>query len=453
MRADGCSLTRAARLALAGLAFFAAVLAQPAPGWADPPRIERVVSPKGVVAWLIAEPAVPLVAVRFAFRGGAALDPEGREGLAQMVSFLLDEGAGPFDSEAFQDKIADLAVRLSFDTGYDAFGGSLETLSEHKAEAFELLRLALNEPRFDPEPVERIRQQMLIAIAERADDPDRLAMRSWLEGAFPGHPYGRPVEGTEASLRTIAAADLDGFARARFARDNLVVAVVGDITADQLAPLLDQAFGELPEHAAPWQVPDAEPADPGSLQVLRRPVPQSVVVLGGPGPKRDDPDFYAAYVMNEILGGGSFTARLTKEVREKRGLAYAVYTYLNPLDRAGLFMGGVATQNDRVAESLDLIKEEMTRFRERGATAEELDAAKRQITGSYPLRFDSNEHLADFLVGVALDGFGPDYVENRNKYMEAVTLDDVNRVAARLLQPDKLSVVVVGEPVGLVPGD
>ncbi len=429
-------------LLIAGAAVFSA--------HASPAReIERVVSDKGIVAWLVAEPAVPLIAVRFAFRGGTALEPPGKEGLTSMVAALLDEGAGPFDSKAFQDRLADRAIRLSFEAGSDSFGGSLETLSERKAEAFELLRLALAEPRFDPEPVARIREQMQISLAQNREDPEWLAMRAWLERTLPDHPYGRSVSGTETSLAAISREDLLNFQASRFARDNLIVAVVGDITAQDLKPLLDGAFGALPEHAAPWQVSEAVLADPGALDVIERPIPQSIVVFGAEGVKRHDPDFYAAYVMNEMFGGGAFTARLTKEVREKRGLAYAVYTYLNPLEHAGLFMGSVATQNDRVAESLAIIKAEMTKFRDEGLAPDELKDAKLQITGSYPLRFDSNDHIADFLVSVQLDDLGIDYIEKRNEYIEAVSAADVARAAQRLLRPERLRIAVAGEPKGL----
>ena len=398
-------------LLIAGAAVFSA--------HASPAReIERVVSDKGIVAWLVAEPAVPLIAVRFAFRGGTALEPSGKEGLTSMVAALLDEGAGPFDSKAFQDRLADRAIRLSFEAGSDSFGGSLETLSERKAEAFDVLRLALAEPRFDPEPVARIREQMQISLAQNREDPEWLAMRAWLERTLPDHPYGRSVSGTETSLAAISREDLLNFQASRFARDNLIVAVVGDITAQDLKPLLDGAFGGLPEHAAPWQVSEAVLADPGALDVIERPIPQSIVVFGAEGVKRDDPDFYAA-------------------------------EHLDPLEHAGLFMGSVATQNDRVTESLAIIKAEMTKFRDEGLAPDELKDAKLQITGSYPLRFDSNDHIADFLVSVQLDELGIDYIEKRNEYIEAVSATDVARAAERLLRPERLRIAVVGEPKGL----
>ncbi|PJA61095.1 MAG: peptidase M16, partial [Rhodobacterales bacterium CG_4_9_14_3_um_filter_71_31] len=177
--------------------------------------------------------------------------------------------------------------------------------------------------------------------------------------------------------------------------------------------------------------------------------PQSTVIFGHEGPLRADPDFIPAYVMNHILGGGGFSSRLTTEVREKRGLAYSTYAYLAPLDRAGLYMGGVGTANERVAESLDVIRAEWRRMAEQGVTAEELQKAKQYLTGAWPLRFDGNAKIASMLVGLQRDGFGPEYLDQRNGLVEAVTLDDIARVAAQWLKPDALRFVVVGQPEGL----
>ena len=420
-----------------------------APAAAAP--VTRVVSPGGIEAWLVEEHANPIISVRIAFRGGTAFDPDGKEGLANMVSGLLDEGAGDLDSQAFQGRLEDLSIRLRFDAGLDTFRANLKTLSENSDAAFEMLRLALTAPRFDPEPVERVRRQLQVRLARNAEDPDYIARRRWFDTAFPGHPYGRPVEGTPESVAAITPDDLRAYVAAQIARDRMVIGVVGDITRERLAALLDETLGGLPAAGADLEVAKATPAAPGRLTVVTRDIPQSIVVLGHAGLARKHPDFYAAYVMNRILGGGGFASRLTEEVREKRGLAYSVYTYLSPLDHAALYMGGVATANGRVAESLDIIRAELARMRDLGVSAGELADAKTYLTGSFPLRLDSNDKIARLLVGIQLDDLGIDYIERRNGYIEAVTLDDVNRVAASLLRPDELQVVVVGKPEGLEP--
>lgn len=413
--------------------------------------VERVVSPGGVEAWLVQDPTAPLISVSIAFRGGSALDPVGKEGLAEMASGLLDEGAGDLDSTAFQRRIADLALDFGFDAALDSFGGSLRTLTANREEAFDLLGMALTAPRFDASAVERIRGQLLAMIARDANDPDAIADRVWWRTTYPDHPYGRPSGGTADSIRAITVADLQGFVAQRLARDNLMVAVVGDIDAATLAPLLDRAFGKLPPKAVPVEIDDATIASPGAVVVVEREMPQSVMLFGEAGIKREDPDFYAAYVMNYVLGGGGFSSRLTEEVREKRGLAYSIGTYLSALDHAALIQGSVGTQNARAAETLDIVRQEWARMRDEGPTQQELDDAKTYLIGSYPLRMTSTGSLARVLTAIQLEGFPIDYMEHRNSYVEAVTLDDAKRVAKRLLDPKALTVVVVGKPDGITP--
>lgn len=411
-------------------------------------QVERVVSEGGIEAWLINEPSIPFLSLSMYFEGGAALDPAGKAGLAYMVSGLLDEGAGELDSQAFRTELEDKAVRLSFDAGRDDFTGQLKTLTKHRERAFDLLRLALTAPRFDDEPVARIRSQIQAGLRRRSEEPSYVAARRWFETAFPDHPYGRPVRGTIETVGAITEDDLRGFVARRLARDNLVIGVAGDITADELAPLLDRAFGDLPAESAPVTVDDSDVAAEGTV-VVRQEIPQSQVRFGQNGLARDDPDFYAAYVANHILGGGGFTSRLTEEVREKRGLAYSVYSYLYPADHAPLWMGGAGTDSTRVAETIRLVRQEVERMAAGEVGEDELADAKTYLTGSFPLRLTSNDSIASTLVGMQVNDLGTDYLERRNDYIEAVGLDDLKRVAARLYDPDALLVVVVGDPDGL----
>jgi zinc protease len=439
------TLIRAAARAALVMILTAVVLAAPAKAT----EVIRVISPGGIEAWLVEEHAIPILSVSAAFRGGATLDPAGKEGRASMVSALLDEGAGAYDSRAYQSRLEDLAIHLGFSAGLDTFRASVKTLTVNTDAAFEMLRLAMTEARFDAEPVERIRRQIQVRLVRLADDPDRIARRAWFDNAIPDHVYGRPADGTPESIAALTVADFGDFVAGQLARDRMVVAVVGDITPDRLGPLLDKTLGGLPATGAPLTTAKTAPAAPGRLIVIDRDIPQSVVVFGHRGLDRDDPDFYAAYVMNYTLGGGGFVSRLTKEVRQKRGLAYGVYSYLSPMDYAALYFGGVATENARVAESLDVIRAEFARMRDDGMTAEELADAKTYLTGSFALRLDSNGKIANFLIGIQLEELGIDYIDRRNGYIEAVTLDDVNRVARQLLDPDALQVVVVGTPEGL----
>ncbi|MGI9506949.1 MAG: M16 family metallopeptidase [Geminicoccaceae bacterium] len=408
-------------------------------------KVEHVVSEGGIEAYLISEPSIPFMSLSMRFSGGAISDPDGREGVANLVSGLLDEGAGDLDSQAFQTELEDLAIRLGFDAGRDSFSGSLKTLTENRERAFELLRLALTEPRFDDEPVARIKSQVQASLRRRLDDPDQLASKTWFQQAFDGHVYARPVEGTIDSVEAITTDDLKAFSATRFARDNLLIGVAGDITAAELGPLLDKTFGALPETAEALPSPETEPEANG-ISVIRQDVPQSKVLFGQKGLKREDPDFYAAYVTNHILGGGGFSSRLTKEIREARGLAYSVYSYLYPTDLAPIWLGGLGTSNASVTQALDVVHAELKRMADGDVSEEELTDAKTYLTGSFPLRLTSNDRIAGLLVSMQVSDLGVDYLEKRNGFIEAVTLADLKRVAARLYDPSNLLTVIVGNP-------
>lgn len=408
-------------------------------------RVEEVVSAAGIRAYLIHAPEIPFLSLALHSEGGSATDPVAKEGLAYMTAGLLDEGAGPFDSQAFRAELEDNAIRLHFDVDRDGFSGELRTLNQTRDHAFELLRLALTEPRFDVEPMERIRSQIQADLRRRESDPDYLASRGWFAAAFPGHPYGRPTRGTPESVASLTAEDVRGFA-ARLARDRLVVGVSGDITAAELAPLLDRTFSALPASAERPPVPPVTPRV-GGTEIVRLAIPQSVVTFGHGGIARHDPDYYAAYVANYILGGGGFSSRLIEEVREKRGLAYSVYSYLYDLDVAPLWIGGVATNNQQVKQSIELIRHEVARMAAGDLGATELANAKTYLTGSFPLRLTSNDQVAKMLVAMLVDELGQDYLQRRNDLIAGVTLDDVRRVSARLFAGEMLT-AVVGDPEG-----
>lgn len=413
--------------------------------------VQQVTSPDGIVAWLVEDHSIPLTSIEFSFRGGAALDPEGKDGLANLVAGLLDEGAGELDSQTFQGRLSDLSISLRFSAGLDTFRGSFKTLNRHRNEAVDLLRLALTQPRFDEEPVERIRQQVLTSIRRRSNDPDRIASQTLWRAVFADHPYGRPLRGTNSSVSAITVDDIRSFVERRLAKDTLIVGAVGDISAAELATVLDTAFGNLPDAAASPQLQKANTASSGQTFVIEQNVPQSVITFSQPGLARDDADYYVAYVMNYILGGGGFSSRLYEEVREKRGLAYSVYSYMNPMEAGALISGGVSTVNARAGESLAVIRAEWARMRDSGITHEELDDAKRYLTGSWPLSFDNTGQMARRLVGMQYSELGIDYLDRRNDFIEAVQLDDVNRVARQILDPKKFTVVVVGKPEGIEP--
>ncbi len=410
-------------------------------------EIQRVVSPGGIEAWLVQDDFVPIVSIRVGFFGGSNYDAPGKEGTAQLTAWLLDEGAGDMDSRTFQNRLDDYAIRMGFSAGRDRFYASMTTLAENRDVAFDMFRLALTEPRFDADAIERMRRQLLSGIAQAERDPNSIAARTWWANAFPDSTYGRRTSGTAESVAAITLDDLRGL-HGTLNRRDMRIGVAGDIGPEELGRLLDRTFLGLPAEARVYAPAQAVPAGAGETIVVETPVAQSVVIFGSQGIDYSDPDYMAAMVMNSILGGG-WSSRLIHTVREVNGLAYYVGSGLTTLDGASLFQGRVGTENARVAESLDLIRGEIARMRDGGVTADELDATQRYLTGAYALGFDSNSSIASRLVFYQLEDLGIDYINTRNARVNAVTREDVARVAARLLDPDRLLVVVVGQPEGI----
>ena len=419
-----------------------------APG-AHAMKIQSVKSPGGIEAWLVEEHSVPLFALRFAFESGNAQDPTGKDGLANFLTGMMDEGAGDLKAQQFQESMEEIAMRMGFEDSRDHVYGSLETLSVNRDKAVDLLRLALTKPRFDADAVERVKAQLLAGLAFAAKSPDQVAAKQFSALMFPNHPYGRSPSGTPESVGSVTGADLEAYRKRTFARNNLKVVAVGDIDAKALGLILDKVFGELPAKAELTPVPKITPPAGGELKVQEMDVPQSVAAFGLNGVERKDPDFIPAFVLNQIMGGGGFASRLMEEVREKRGLAYSVYSYLQPMRAASLFAGGVATKNDEMAQSLDVIRAELKRMADEGPTKEEWENSRSFLTGSYALRFDTNSKIANQLLAIQLDDLGIDYVDKRNAQIEAVTIDDLKRVAKRILKTNNLVIMVVGKPKNL----
>ena len=380
-------------------------------------KIERVISPAGIEAWLVQSDANPLIAMRFAFRGGASQDPPGKEGLAYFISAMMDEGAGELGAIAFQEREQGLAMRMDFDASRDVMLGNVQTLSANKGQVFDLVRLALTKPRFDQDAVERVRVQILAGLKFDENDPGTVASLAWDRLAFQNHPYGQPIKGTMSSIAAITPDDLRDYAARVFARDKLVISVVGDIDADTLGRTLDHVFGGLPLHSTLAPVAEANPPLGPTREIIEMDVPQSVAQFGHRGIARNDDDFIAAYVLNYIIGGGGFSSRLMEEVREKRGLAYSVHSNLFPYRHGAVFIGNVATKNEAVGQSLDVIESELRRVAEQGPTEEEFADAKSYLTGAYALRFESSSSIDQLMLWIQIDEIGIDYVNRRNELL------------------------------------
>ena len=412
-------------------------------------NVDVVVTPRGLKLWLVRSQAVPLVSLEFAMRGGAAQDPAKKAGLGALMSGLLDEGAGDLDSQAFHRALDEKAVEMSFHCDRDHWSGRMRTLTKNLDRAAELLQLAVNAPRFDEEPFERVREHMNARLRHDANDPATLANRNWKAKAFPHHPYGQPADGSLETLARIERDDLVNAARRGIARDQLMIAVVGAIDEKGAAALVDKAFGDLPAEGDLKPITDAEFAGLGTIDRVDLDVPQSTIRFGRPALRRDDPDFIASVVAAHVLGGsGSMTSRLFREVREKRGLAYTVFGTFYSLEHGAYFYGGTTTKNERARESFDVASAEIRDVALNGLTHEELEKGKTYLIGSYPLRFDTSAKIASQLIHIQLERRAPDWLVERNREIAAVTMKSVKRAAQRAFGDGSLHTVVVGRPEG-----
>lgn len=411
-------------------------------------HIQEVTSPGGLKAWLVQEPSIPFVALDLRFKGGASLEGADKRGAINLMTALLEEGAGDMDARAFARAAEGLATSFRFSVDDDALAVSARFLTENQDASVKLLKDALQNPRFDQDAIDRVRGQVLSGIRSSEKDPNDIARKTLDKLMYGDHPYGSPRSGTVETVTALSRDDLIAAHAGVLARDRVFIGAVGDITPEALGQLLDDLLGGLPETGAPMPAL-ADVTIPTGVTVVDFPTPQSVAILAQKGLSQKDEDWFAATVMNQILGGGSFESRLMDEVREKRGLTYGVYSYLVPMDLAETYQGSVSSANDRIAEAISVVRDEWAKMAGSGVTQQELDDAKTYITGSYPLRFDGNQQIAGILVGMQMLDLPIDYIPTRNEKVEAVTLDDVQRVARELLDPEGLAFVVVGKPEGL----
>jgi zinc protease len=418
------------------------VLASPAAAL----TVEEIVSERGIKAWLVEEHSVPLIAIRFAFVGGATQDPPGKEGLADMMSDLLTEGAGDLPAAAFKERFLQLGARLSAASGRDAIYGGLETLATRFGPSAELLRTTLIAPRFDPEAVEQIRAQRLTDLALAAQVPTKVSLERWYAEAFPGHVYGRPVSGTKETVALLTREDLKAQHGRLFARDVLRVVIVGDIGKRAAVEAIDTIFGGLPEKAQVTPVAKVEPRASAAPVVIAADQPLATATFGLPSLPADHPDYPALQVLNHIIGSGDFDSRLMEEVRVKRGLAYSIQTGLPNDTIASLILGGFATKNENMGAALGVVRDVLASTARDGPTKSQFDNAKQYLVGSFLLDFDTNAKVANSLLTIWLRGNGTDYLTARNRRVNAVTLEDVKRVAREVLKVDRLMVTIVGKP-------
>lgn len=414
--------------------------------------ITEVKTPAGFTAWLVEEPAIPAVSIEILFRGGTSLDLPGKRGATYLMTGLLEEGSGDLDARGFAVARDDLAASFGFDSSDDYVSVSARFLSETTDEAVALLADALAAPSFSDEAVERVRAQVLVGLRSDAEDPDTIASNAFAAQTFGDHPYGSPGEGSLDSVAALTRDDLVAAHQGALARDRVFIGAAGDISPEKLAEVVDLLMERLPDTGAPLPGP-VSPVLDGGLEVVPFATPQSVITFAQPGIDREDPDFFAAFVVNQIMGGGGFGSRLMDEVREKRGLTYGIYAYLMGKDQAELLVGRASTENARASETVEVVRAEWARMASEGPSEDELDRAKTFLIGGYPLRFEGNGSIASIMVGMQADNMPIDYIATRNDKVAAVSLEDARRVAAELYDPDRLTFLVVGQPAGLETGN
>jgi len=411
--------------------------------------IQVVTSPGGITAWLVQEPSIPMVAFQFSFRGGASQDAPEKLGATNLMVGLLEEGAGDINATEFAERSDELGARFRFNTGRDSVSITASMLTSNLAESVALLRLALVEPTFGEVAFERVRGQVNSGLRSDETDPQSIGGTAFQAMVFPDHAYGRPTDGTLETVAALTPEDMHIAHQNALGRNNVKIGVVGDISPEALGQLLDTLLGELPVNITD-DVADIAPMLDAGVTSIEFETPQSVVIFAQPGLMRDDPDYLAAYVLNHIVGGRSSTARLNVEVREKRGLTYGISSFLLPYQHAALYMGQFNSGNETVAEAVGIVRDEWANLAASGVTEDELETAKRYLTGAYALRFDGNAEIAGILAGLQVVQLPRSYIVDRNDLVNAVTLAEINRVAARLYQPESLRFVVVGKPIGLV---
>ncbi|HUE65789.1 MAG TPA: pitrilysin family protein [Rhizomicrobium sp.] len=433
-----------AALALTAFASLPALyLLAPVPARAA--NIQNIDLGRNAEVWFAEDHTVPIVSFNISLPAGSAYDPAGKAGLASFAASMMDEGAGGLDSKAFHEALANRAISFNARAERDYVVITVTTLKENAPEAMHLLQLALTRPRFEAEALTRVRAQIIQSLQQDQAEPPRVASRAFMRDFFGDHAYAHPVAGEINSVSSVTATDLRNFARSHWTKYGLKVAVAGDITGPALARLLGDTF--LPVSGAmPAALPNVGRLGAPGVHVVPLPVPQPSVYFGLPGIMRHDPDFITGYVGNYVLGGGGFSSRLMDEVRVKRGLTYGISTSLTSYNKASVMVGSVATRADAVRQTIQVVRDTLAEFAANGPTQQELDDAKTYLTGSFPLAFASNSGTASQLGTFQRQNLDVGYVARRNALIQAVTLADVKKVAKRLYDPARLTVVIGGSP-------
>lgn len=408
--------------------------------------IQEIQTQSGITTWFVEDHTLPIISLQFSFlNAGSKNENVDKQGTAKLLSNMLDEGAGEIKSQEFQKQLADHSISLSFSSSRDHFNGQVKTLSRNKDKAFALLKLALDTPRFDKEPLERMKAANISRIRSSLSDPDWIAARLQNELIYNGHPYAQNSGGTISTLEKVSADDLRSFKRQHLTKDRLVVSAAGDISAAELKTVIDDIFKDIADGKENSQTQSA-PSPKTGIFVFEKDIPQTLIEITFPAFNRLDPDFYALQVFNYIYGGGGFGSRLMEEVREKQGLTYGIYSYSSLLDESQKFYISTSTQNDKAKTVLEILESEKNKITENFVSKEELENAKKYLVGSLPLSLTSTDKIASIALSLQKNNRSIDYLDLYKDKINAVSLEDVQRVAKRILKIENATTLLVGKP-------
>jgi len=408
------------------------------------PVAHREVLPNGIVLLVAERPTVPIVVVRVALRAGAAFDPAGREGLANLTGSLLTRGTAKRTGPQLDTAIESVGGSLEASAGREDVTASLAVLKRDLGLGLDLLAEVVLSPAFPEDEIKRRIARIQAAIKRNEEDPEAVAGRALARLVFPGHTYGRPIEGTSESVGRLTRDDVVAHYRERVRPDSAVIAVVGAVTVDEARREVLARFGAWSRPTTPADVvPQATPAAAPGSETMRKDVTQTTILLGRQAIRQTDPDYFALTVATRILGGGQ-SARLYRRIRDEAGLAYSVYAYLSPARAGASLVVGAQTRNAETARVLDLIRVEMERIGRDRVTDEELASAREYLIGSYGLRLDTSSKFAGYIVALEQHALGFDYPERYKREIGRVSAADVQRVAAKYLAPAAFDQVVVG---------
>ena len=406
--------------------------------------INPITSFKNVDAWIVESHQLPFVTMDISLRAGSAFEGD-KHGLANLTASLLTEGAGRYNAEKFQQELERMGSKITASADKLNINVQATMLTENIEQTLSLLTQVIISPRFDESAVERIKQAIISGLKQGEESPAFKLDRAFDKAIYGEHVYAHPVAGYVDSVEKLTQQDIRDYHQQNFTRANMKISVVGDINPAHLAKIFDKQFLAIPVGEKRNKLTSV-PQQPLSATLrVEMDIPQSHIKTGHEGISRHDKDYFAAYVMNYILGGGGFNSRLMEEVRTKRGLAYSVYSYFDALPQQGAFVSSVQTKTKDEQHSLHLIRKEMEKMRSQLVSEEEYQGAINYLTGSFPLRIDSNAKILGYLSIMQSEDLGRDYLKTWTSKIKAVTREDVQRVAQRLLHPERLVTVIAGK--------